>query len=259
MGLNTKSQPLVGSSIVGTAAVKDYSQAKRLVIVPGHAIYVGTDVAQTRDDKYWIGGFPGEAKYYVEHDLAGIDIAGNDPKCLIIFSGGQTREAAGPRSEAEGYWFLSDQFSWSNFNDLKGRALLEDFARDSFENLVFGIGAFARVTGQMPVEIIVCGWGFKEDRYRGHADTLRINPASFHYIRVNMPEGNENDVSTPLGGAMKGEMKTQADFAADPFGTYSTLRQKRLQRDPWLRGDNAYEFYKVATLFPLVPLLRRHE
>jgi len=247
-----QSKAMLGTSMVGTNAIKDYTQAKYLLIVPGHAVYVGREASHSSLDEHWKGGFNGEAKYYTEHALAGVNQAGNNSKYLLVFSGGQTREPAGPISEAQSYWFLSDQFNWNNLDGVKGRALVEDFARDSFENLAFGVGTFARVTNQMPIDIILFGWGFKEERYRMHADALQLRQHNLHYIRVNMPEGSETDVSSPLGSALKGEKKTIADFAASPFGMDGILHQKRLQRDPWLRGESAYLFYNIKELFPFL-------
>ncbi len=85
---------MLGSSIVGTDSVRDYSRAKYLVMVPGHAVYVGREAASAGNDEYWIGGFKGEAKFYKEHAFAGILEAGKGEKFILIFSGGQTREEA---------------------------------------------------------------------------------------------------------------------------------------------------------------------
>jgi len=250
-------QAMLGTSIVGTSSVRSYKDARCLVLVPGHAVYIGRSIEHSVSDKYWIGGFPGEAGYYTEHALAGIEEARSSSH-LLVFSGGQTREAAGVMSEAQSYWFLGDQYSWNNRDGVKSRALVEDFARDSLENLAFGIGVFARVTERMPDDIVLCGWGFKEDRYRLHADALGISQDQLHYVKVNNPEGSEDDLSSPLGGALKGEKKTVADFIETPFGNDGVLLQKRLQRDPYLRGDNAYLYYQLYFLRQeIFPLLRK--
>ncbi len=169
-----------------------------------------------------------------------------------MFSGGQTREAAGAMSEAQSYWFLGQQYNWNNKVGMEKIATVDDFARDSFENVAFSVGKFAMATGKMPLEIVICGWGFKEERYRMHADALGIRQDQLHYINVNNPEGSAADVSSPLGGALKGEKKTIADFVATPFGNSGILLQKKLQRDPYIRGDAAYRYYNLNELFPLL-------
>lgn len=54
-------------------------------------------------------------------------------------AGGKTRATAGPKSEGESYFFVADHYNWWGRPGLRGRASTEDFARDSFENLLFSI------------------------------------------------------------------------------------------------------------------------
>lgn len=249
-------QVMLGSSVVGTSSLKSHPEAKRLVIVPGHAVYVGRKAEDAIDDKFWIGGFAGEAPYYKQHVLEGVLIAAcpsyvsRRGSYILVFSGGQTREPAGTLSEGQGLWFLSDQHNWCNSTDVKKRAYSEDFARDSFENLAFSVARFAQITDRKPEEIIICGWTFKEDRYRAHADALGIRQATLEYVGVNNPEG------VALVDAMKGEKKTLVDFQANPLGDAGILAEKRAKRDPFLRGD-AYAYYKIPELFSNLSTLRR--
>lgn len=46
---------------------------------------------------------------------------------------------AGPKSEGESYFFVADHYDWWGKPDLRARALTEEYARDSFENLLFSI------------------------------------------------------------------------------------------------------------------------
>ncbi len=43
---------MLGSSMVGTSSVRNYSDAKILVIGPGHAVYVGKEASQSNSDEY---------------------------------------------------------------------------------------------------------------------------------------------------------------------------------------------------------------
>lgn len=72
----------------------------------------------------------GEPSFYIEHIRAGIDVAGRDPSSLLVFSGGQTRREAGPRSEAQSYWNLAEHFRWWSTSEVSGRTTTEEFARD---------------------------------------------------------------------------------------------------------------------------------
>lgn len=59
-------------------------------------------------------------------------------------TGGKTRALAGPKSEGESYFFVADHYDWWGKPDLRARALTEDFARDSFENIMFSICRWVR-------------------------------------------------------------------------------------------------------------------
>lgn len=58
---------------------------------------------------------------------------------FVLLQGGKTRGPAGPKSEGESYFFVADHYDWWGKPDLRARASTEDFARDSFENVLFSI------------------------------------------------------------------------------------------------------------------------
>jgi hypothetical protein len=45
------------------------------------------------------------------------------------------------------------------------RVISEEFARDSYENILFSLCRFFEVTGRYPEKITVVGFGFKEKRF----------------------------------------------------------------------------------------------
>ena len=77
-----------------------------LVIVPGHGVCQQgcTAPAIAGLDSSWVGIFPGEGPFYIDHARRAVELVAGDTRCLLVLSGGQTREAAGRRSEAESYW-----------------------------------------------------------------------------------------------------------------------------------------------------------
>jgi hypothetical protein len=84
----------------------------------------------------------------VSHIQRGVQIAARDQNALLVFSGGQTRSNAGPRSEGLSYWLVGEHFQWwGKATDVRERAVVEEFARDSFENLLFSIARFKEVVG----------------------------------------------------------------------------------------------------------------
>ena len=67
-----------------------------LVIVPGHAVYVGTCASDPYDGKKWKGTYTGykyndEVPNYVRHIQRGVNLVDQDPGALLVFSGGKTR------------------------------------------------------------------------------------------------------------------------------------------------------------------------
>jgi hypothetical protein len=221
-------------------------------MVPGHAVYSGSEPSHARITANWRGIFEGyqendEAELYCEHVRTGVLIAsrGKDPKSLLVFSGGETRRKAGPYAEAQSYWFLASQNSWFGHPEIEDRATTEEYARDSFENLLFSLHRFRQCTGQLPAQVLVCGFSFKAKRYELHWHTiydkekdsrvmlggLKRIKAKFSYIGVNDPPSY---LLKGPGGSEDGEAKTCRDWENDPFGEYPPLRVKEIERDPYL-------------------------
>lgn len=207
----------------------EFSKLQNLVVVAGHAVYTGTDFCDPAADGNWyLQPFQkGEPPFYIEHINAGVEQASLDESALLVFSGGQTRAEAGPKSEGLSYWQIADVQEWYGQESVKGRATTEEYARDSLENLLFSVRRFQECCGHLPTRIKVVGWGFKAERFELHRQALGIPLSHFEYVGVNEP----ND----LEGARLGEARTLAAFRADPLGDSSDLLFKRIQRDPFHR------------------------
>ncbi len=76
-----------------------------LVLVPCHAVYTGSDYAAWHNPKNWLllPYQSGQQRDFVKHIRSANLAAGRDAAALVIYSGGQTRLEAGPRSEAASY------------------------------------------------------------------------------------------------------------------------------------------------------------
>lgn len=209
------------------------------MVVPGHAVYAGSEAAHCLDDAHWtlLPFQRGEPPCYVEHIRSGVRAAARDEVTLLILSGGQTRAEAGPRSEARGYWQVARQHRWWNAVDVSRRVETEEYARDSYENLLLSICRFRECTGRYPARIAVVGWEFKRARFELHRVALGLGRVE--YIGVNDPED--------LEAANVGEQQTRVAFSRDPYGarvrpgfdpsrdTPVHLGEKRMARDPFNR------------------------
>ena len=85
-----------------------------LILVAGHAVYTAGNFEDPEQDHNWFLQLfqKGEPPFYIEHIRHGVKLAENDRKALLVFSGGQTRLEAGPRSEAQSYWMIAHHFHW---------------------------------------------------------------------------------------------------------------------------------------------------
>ena len=91
-------------------------------------------------------------------------ITARDPKSVLVFSGGQTRRDAGPRSEGQSYWHVAEHFDWWG-TGAGARATTEEYARDSLENVLFAACRFQEVVGRYPKRVTVVSYDFKRRRF----------------------------------------------------------------------------------------------
>ena len=174
----------------GPVAESNWKSLENLILVAGHAVYIGPDFQNPEDDRNWLlqSFQKGEPPFYIEHIRAGVNVGVGDPLSLVVFSGGQTRREAGPRSEAQSYWALADHFDWWSLVEVPQRATTEEFARDSFENMLFGMCRFKECTGRYPARISVVSWAFKETRFGLHREALRLPESRFNFLGANQPD-----------------------------------------------------------------------
>lgn len=199
---------------------------KELLIVACHAIFVGNSRNDIYDDNKWIL-FPfqkGEPKYYVEHLKEGIKLLSEKENSILIISGGKTRQEALNLSEAVSYYNIAELENWFGFVNVKERTFLEEYARDSFENLLFSICRYYQLFKSMPEKNILITWKFKEERYDFHRKSIGIEDYEYEFIGVNEPDD--------LNLAIENERKTLSEFKSDPYGIKGTLREKKELRNP---------------------------
>jgi hypothetical protein len=204
------------------------SPTTNLILVPGHAIV--RDFTNLESDESWflLDFQKGEAPKYLGHIETAIHLAAADPNSLLIFSGGPTRLEAGPRSEALSYWLAADHLHWFGHSHVSSRAHLEDFARDSFENLLFGICRFRELTGHAPHHVTVIGWEFKRQRFEDlHRPAIHWPRERFTYIGANNPDS--------LAQALASEALAREKYQADPYSTSEEFRRKKAARNPFRR------------------------
>ncbi|KAG1745444.1 uncharacterized protein EDB91DRAFT_1120901 [Suillus paluster] len=214
-----------------------------LVIVPGHAIWTGTQPDEVLNEDRWTleeyqrggGGFRIAA--FVEHIRRGVEITLKDDTSLLIFSGGQTRLQS-TTTEAESYMRLATSLGLF-YPESKGthhepyfpRATTETHALDSYQNFLFSVARFHEMTGRYPLRVTVVGYEMKRRRFEElHRAAIRFPSHNFEYIGIE-PAGEQETESARMGEVNNG----YAPYNIDLYGCHDFLLAKRRGRNPFLR------------------------
>lgn len=210
-----------------------WSTCNHAVIVACHAVFKGgaaCPVESIASDSNWtlLPFQKGEPQFYLDHIRSAVEVTRSDKHALLIFSGGRTRSEAGPISEAQGYVDAATALGLLG-QDVCDRVVVEEFARDSFDNCLFGIARFAQCTRRLSLRtkftVTMVSWQFKEKRFLHHMRTLNIPREQFSFLGVGVPKD--------LDAALAGEVKTLELFEADASGYGNVLGAKKLARNPF--------------------------
>ncbi|CCF55813.1 hypothetical protein KAFR_0A03780 [Kazachstania africana CBS 2517] len=254
-----------------------------LIIVPCHSIW-NPFIEQLnnygQDSAHWyLAPFQFEGNdhlAFIKHGLKAIEILIEDlQNSLVILSGGQTKAAAGPISEAQSYYYLMSKLLHTyednnkrdalNFDDetvsilnkistlMRDRNITlnnlfspqnittEEFSLDSFDNLVFSIDRFHSVIDNYPREISIVGFGFKSKRFIfHHARAIDFPPNKINYIAI---EPQPSYDSTDKLKAYYEELNVLENknalslFANDWYAIKSPLIDKKRSRNPFKRSS----------------------
>lgn len=204
------------------------------VVVCGHAVYHGgpnIDPEQAPSDLHWhLQSFQkGEPPHYISHIRTGVEQAAEDPTALLIFSGGQTRYPE-ILSEAQGYHHLATLFNFWGHPTVRHRTTTEEFATDSFDNVLFGIARFFECVSRLPTSVTFISWSFKQKRFEHHAESIHWPMSAFAFLGVGQP----GDIET----VRHAERRTLALFQDDITGYGAAggpLRTKKMARNPYRR------------------------
>ncbi|MCL5746349.1 MAG: hypothetical protein M1541_20865 [Acidobacteria bacterium] len=203
------------------------SRPNHAIIVAGHAVLRSFGDPAAEQNWILLDFQRGEPSCYIGHIRCGVELAAREPGALLVFSGGQSRREAGPRSEAETYLWIARHYGWFGMPEAAARATTEEYARDSFENLLFGICRFRECAGCFPERVTFVSWTFKEARFELHREAIRWPKEHFRYVGANNPPG--------LAQALAAEQQTALKYRRDPYSAGAELEAKRRERNPFGR------------------------
>ena len=252
-----------------------YAALHHLVLVAGHAVLTSLDVHDLAAPENWqlMDYQRDQVGTFVAHIRRGVELTRADPEALLIFSGGETRREAGPRSEAQSYWMAASHAGWwrdappdttlspaqaaaaalqtkiklqiQPQDEVSRRATTEEYARDSFENLMFSICRFRELTGSYPRRITVVGFEFKRDRFLSlHRAAVRFPVDHFSYEGIDPPvsPGDIQAIQRQARMIAAEHSQSLVPFQTDPYACTpgGVLMEKKLKRNPF-RRHHAYE------------------
>lgn len=255
-----------------------FANLSHLIMVAGHAVLTTSVIneknVKNADSWLLLDYQKKQLATFLHHIESGVKLASRLPESLLLFSGGETRRAAGPRSEAQSYWLAAEAMNWFDENiigvdwlsspmadmtpvsrwSIRSRSSTEEHARDSFENLVFSICRFHELTGRYPDHISVIGFEFKAERFvELHRGVMRYPRERFTYIGIDPEDANEDQ--TQKRSRERGEAENSLKpFTADPHGCHASLRRKKQERNPWHRSHG----YGHGTSCPELKQLLHH-
>lgn len=197
------------------------------IIVAGHAICKRPEAAEREESWILLDFQRGEVGRYIEHVRTGVELAAADRESLLVFAGGYSRVGAGPRSEGAGYYWIADHYGWWGHPEVAERTVTEEFSRDSFENLLFGICRTREFTGAWPERVSFVSWAFKRDRFELHREAIGWPVDRWEFVGPNNPP--------EIGQALAAEERTAAGYRVDPYSSGAEYRAKREARNPYRR------------------------
>ncbi|KAJ3901706.1 hypothetical protein F5879DRAFT_806844 [Lentinula edodes] len=206
---------------------RNFDNLDHLIIVPGHAIWNGASAKHRLDENLWTlepyQKNSGRVEAFYQHISYAAQLALQDKRAVVVFSGGQTRQQT-TTTEAESYHRLAMQANLLPPDFM--RATTENYALDSYQNMLFSIARFHEYTGVYPAKITVIGYEMKRKRFIDlHREAVRWSNHRFEYIGIDNSNHQENVI------AQEGEMRTYTETSNDMYHCHSKLLQKRMNRN----------------------------
>lgn len=213
-----------------------------LIVIPGHGIWKGLNDGSSSDD-WFLESFQIEGNdhlIFIKQIKKAIEIYKNDANSLLMISGGQTKKIAGEISEAQSYYNLIKHLGL-----LDDQVFIEEFAKDSFENVLFSLCKFKEVTGNYPEIMTFVGFEFKRFRFENLHFEKALNFKNYNYIGFDPvpPYEKESDAYFKYFKDLENAEYNNAIklFEQDLYGKDAILLSKKRKRNPFNQRHNYLE------------------
>ncbi|KAF8828811.1 hypothetical protein HHX47_DHR3000387 [Lentinula edodes] len=196
---------------------RNFDNLDHLIIVPGHAIWNGASAKHRLDENLWTlepyQKNSGRVEAFYQH----------------ISYAGQTRQQT-TTTEAESYHRLAMQANLLPPDFM--RATTENYALDSYQNLLFSIARFHEYTGVYPAKITVIGYEMKRKRFIDlHREAVRWSNHRFEYIGIDNSNHQENVIAQE-GELLQKRMNRNHHRRYHPYHTSSPELSELLEWCP---------------------------
>ena len=211
----------------------------QLIILPCHSIWKGGATAGICRDEWHLAHFQIEGQdhqCFRDQIIECVRLLRLKPDAMLILWGGKTKIEAGPVSEAQSYYNLLRVIADDSDGSFLDRVFLEEYARDSFENVLFLLCRFYELTHKYPSIVTIQGFEFKRNRFINYHLTQALKfpkDRIFYYGKDPMPEPGSDYVSY-LRKLREGEQTHAVNhFKTDPYGLKHPLMTKKSNRNPF--------------------------
>lgn len=232
-----------------------------LLLVPCHSIWIDKGFKGVNAEEWILADFQKDGMdhlCFIDHIHKACEALSASEGSIIIISGGQTKTQAEGLSEAKSYFNLAKQ-TVAGFDELVDRVFLEEYARDSFENVLFLLCKFKELTGAYPKKISIFGFEFKRYRFtKLHLERALGFPVGSisYYGNSPMPQSLDEQSIKEYFAALERDENRYAvqPFSKDWYGIHQELADKRKKRNPF-NQENQYHVSN-SSLRPLLDVLR---
>ncbi|KAH3680061.1 hypothetical protein WICPIJ_008398 [Wickerhamomyces pijperi] len=223
--------------------------SKHLILLPCHSIYKPPNSPQS-PESWFLAPFQIEANdhlTFIQHMEKAFQLlkeSAENQQSTLIISGGMTKAEAGEVSEAASYLSCAKILELNRDHVNDNNVLLEEYARDSFENLLFSLCLFQETHRCFPESISIVGFEFKRDRFVNyHAKALKIQDIVQYFGIDPTPEYDpqSSQYQRYFDELKESEWRFSVKlFKDDLLGNGEKLKNKKLTRDPFNRSDGGY-------------------
>ncbi|SGZ57824.1 CIC11C00000001970 [Sungouiella intermedia] len=222
----------------------NFIKKQKLIVLPCHSIWTpGPTLGELRDE-WALASFQLDGNDHLcfkEHVIKSILELKHDNQAVLIISGGQTKEDSGPILESLSYFQLGSALAPQDWEFYSDSIFLEEYARDSFENVLFLICRFYEIFQYYPSEITVVGFEFKRQRFiEQHLhQALKFPRHRIHYVgnNPNPSYNNKEDRYRYFKDLDVSEARHARElFEKDWYGCHDPLLTKKTSRNPFRRS-----------------------